>query len=258
MYFIYHIPGKKIGVTRDLNKRVTVIQGYRPDEYEVLDSSEDINYISDKEIELQKSYGYKVDRQKYKNLYSQKSNKMKINVTEQTTTFPIPRIKLNGWLMENMNQEWETSHGKFILTPETIRWITINSKKSMYNDKKSYIYNKAYYEAFLNPEHNPGFVEQLDIFNNIREWADERDLYKNGDPKTQLIKLYEESGELSQSLLKNDKAGIIDAIGDSVVVLTNLAHLVGTDIETCIKSAYDEISNRTGKMVNGTFVKTTL
>jgi hypothetical protein len=78
MYFIYHIPGKKIGVTRDLNKRVTAIQGYRPGEYEVLDSSEDINYISDKEIELQKSYGYKVDRQKYKNLYNQKSNKMKI------------------------------------------------------------------------------------------------------------------------------------------------------------------------------------
>ena len=253
MYFIYHIPGKKIGVTRDLNKRVTAVQGYRPGEYEVLDSSEDINYISDKEIELQKSYGYKVDRQKYKNLYHLKLNKMKINVTEQTTTFPVQRALLSGWLMGHMNQKWATSQGEFVISPETIKWITVNSKKSMYNDKKSYIYNKAYYEAFLNPEHTP--VEQLDIFNNIREWADERDLYKNGDPKTQLIKLYEESGELSQSLLKNDKAGIIDAIGDSVVVLTNLAHLIGTDIETCIKSAYDEISNRTGRMINGTFVK---
>ena len=253
MYFIYHIPGKKIGVTRDLNKRVTAVQGYRPGEYEVLDSSEDINYISDKEIELQKSYGYKVDRQKYKNLYHLKLNKMKINVTEQTTTFPVQRALLSGWLMGHMNQKWATSQGEFVISPETIKWITVNSKKSMYNDKKSYIYNKAYYEAFLNPEHTP--VEQLNIFNNIRGWADERGLYKNGDPKTQLIKLYEESGELSQSLLKNDKAGIIDAIGDSVVVLTNLAHLIGTDIETCIKSAYDEISNRTGRMINGTFVK---
>jgi len=253
IYYLYHIPGKKIGVTRDLNKRVTVTQGYKPDEYEVLDSSEDINYISDKEIELQKSYGYKIDRQKYKDLCNLKLNKMKINVTEQTTTFPVPRIQLSGWLMGHINQKWETSQGEFIISPETIKWITVNSKKSMYNDKKSYIYNKAYYEAFLNPEHTP--VEQLDIFNKIREWADERGLYKNGDPKTQLIKLYEESGELSQSLLKNDKAGIIDAIGDSVVVLTNLAHLVDTDIETCIKSAYDEISNRTGRMINGTFVK---
>ena len=256
MYFIYHLPGKKIGVTRNLNKRVTTVQGYKLDEYEVLDSSDDINYISDREIELQKSYGYKVDRQKYKNLCNQKLNKMKINVTEQTTTFPVPKLQLNNWLRDNMDLSWETSHGNFELNVETINWILLNCKKSMYNEKRSYIYNKAYYEAFLNPENNliPP-VELIDIFNNIRNWAEERGLYEKGDTKTQIIKLYEESGELSQALLKNNKEDIIDAIGDSVVVLTNLAHLVGTDIETCIQSAYDEISNRTGRMINGTFVK---
>ena len=88
MYNIYHIPGKKIGVTRNLNKRVTEQQGYAPEEYEVLFTSDDIEIISAKEIELQKSYGYKVDRQTYKNLI--KSNKMKINATEQTSTFPYP------------------------------------------------------------------------------------------------------------------------------------------------------------------------
>ena len=67
MYTIYHIPGKKIGVTRNINNRVTEQQGYTPDEYEVLLTSDDIDYISDMEIELQKSYGYKVDRQKYNN-----------------------------------------------------------------------------------------------------------------------------------------------------------------------------------------------
>ena len=66
MYYLYHIPGKKIGVTRDLNTRVTLIQGYNPSEYEVLDQSDDIDYISDKEIELQKSYGYKIDRKNIK------------------------------------------------------------------------------------------------------------------------------------------------------------------------------------------------
>ncbi len=68
MYYLYHIPGKKIGVTCNLNKRVTLTQGYSPDEYEVLDQSDDIDYISEKEIELQKSYGYKVDRKKYNEL----------------------------------------------------------------------------------------------------------------------------------------------------------------------------------------------
>jgi len=52
MYFIYHVPGKKIGVTRNLNKRVTVAQGYQPDEYEVLDSSDDINYLTGKNIKI--------------------------------------------------------------------------------------------------------------------------------------------------------------------------------------------------------------
>ena len=35
-YYIYHIPGKKIGVTRDLEERVTKQQGYESDEYEIL------------------------------------------------------------------------------------------------------------------------------------------------------------------------------------------------------------------------------
>ena len=67
-YCIYHIPGVKIGVTRDLKHRVEKQQGYKEGEYEVLEMSEDIDYISDKEIELQKKYGYTVDRKLYKNL----------------------------------------------------------------------------------------------------------------------------------------------------------------------------------------------
>ena len=81
MYYLYHIPGKKIGVTRDLNKRVTLMQGYKEGEYEVLEQSDDIDYISDREIELQQSYGYRVDMKTYKKLF----NKMKINHTEQTS-----------------------------------------------------------------------------------------------------------------------------------------------------------------------------
>ena len=60
-YYLYHIPGKKIGVTRNINKRVTQQQGYNLDEIEVLDQSTDIDYISSRELELQKSYGYRVD-----------------------------------------------------------------------------------------------------------------------------------------------------------------------------------------------------
>ena len=119
MYTIYHIPGKKIGVTRNINKRVTEQQGYAPDEYEVLLTSDDIDYISTMEIELQKSYGYKVDRQTYKNLIN-KRNKMNINATEQTSTFPCPLNKLKGQLMDNLDLSWETSHGTFKITKDNI------------------------------------------------------------------------------------------------------------------------------------------
>ncbi len=93
------------------------------------------------------------------------------------------------------------------------------------------------------------------IFPLIREWATDRGIYDKGDSKTQYIKLQEEAGELAQALLKNDRPEIIDAIGDMVVVLTNLAALEGLHIEDCIESAYDVIINRKGKMINGTFVK---
>mgnify|MGYP003642445166 FL=1 len=255
MYYLYHIPGKKIGVTRNLNHRVTLIQGYKENEYEVLEQSDDIDYISDREIELQKSYGYKVDLKKYKNL---KFNKMKINATEQTSTFPCPKNKLKGQLMDNLGLTWKTSHGNFTVTEKNIQWIMANAKTSMFNNGRSYIYNKAFYEAYFNPEHTPAQAccgNTSERFDLIRDWAATRGLYDEGDSNTQYVKLQEEAGELAKALLKNDQPEIVDAIGDIVVVLTNLAHLQGYDIEYCIDEAYKVIANRTGKMINGTFVK---
>ncbi len=266
MYKIYHIPGKKIGVTRNLNKRVTEQQGYAPDEYEVLLTSDDINEISTKEIELQKSYGYRVDRQSYKNLIN-KNKQMKINVTEQTTTFPVPLSKLKGQLLDNLNLSWDTSYGEFTLDTSMISWIMANSRTSMFNSNRSYIYNKAFYEAFFNPERGReeilGLVEEVarrpeeapTVYDLIRQWAQAKGIYAKGDSKTQYLKLMEEAGELAEALLKNDRPEIIDAIGDMVVVLTNLAALEDLRIEDCVTSAYDVIKSRKGKMINGTFVK---
>jgi NTP pyrophosphatase (non-canonical NTP hydrolase) len=252
MYYLYHIPGKKIGVTRDLNNRVTLIQGYKPNEYEVLDQSDDIDYISDKEIELQKSYGYKVDRKLYKNLF----NKMKINVTEQTSTFPVPLNKLKGRLMDNLDLSWETEHGKLHISLQTIDWIIKNAKTYMFNNERCYVYNKAFARFYDNNDlFKTNTQDNLEIFDKIRSWAKDRGLYEKGDPMTQYVKLQEEAGELAKALLKNDQPEVIDAIGDIVVVLTNLAHQKGLTIEECIATAYEVINKRTGKMINGTFVK---
>ena len=266
-YYLYHIPGKKIGVTRDLNKRVTQVQGYKPGEYEVLESSTDIDYISKKEIELQKSFGYRKDAKLYKNLF-----KMKINVTEQTTTFPVKLTKVREALENEPSLAWKTSFGRIVLCPKLIDWITNNSIESMYNSERSYVYNKALWEAFtkinslesLQQQFKPGTTEKvnhqlsdlgLNHFDLIRAWAAERGIYEKGNAHTQYVKLQEEAGELAKALLNKDKPEIKDAIGDIAVVLTNLAYLEGITIEECIESAYAEIANRKGKMINGTFVK---
>ena len=264
MYYIYHIPGKKIGVTCDLNNRVTVQQGYSSDEYEILESSDDIDYISSKEIELQREWGYRVDMVPYRNLNKNNKN-MNINVTEQTTTFPCPVDKLKGRLFDMIDFKWITEHGEFTITSDSIKWIMDNVKTSMFNNDRSYVYNKAFsvWRDTKNPLLNAGVFKKdvkcskkpLKMFENIRQWADERGIYDKGDTKTQLIKLQEEMGELAKATLEKDHDEVVDAIGDMVVVLTNLAHLNGVHIETCIAEAYNVISKRKGKMINGTFVK---
>jgi len=305
IYYIYHILGKKIGVTTNLKSRVEDQQGYEPGEYEILGRYTDIERAAERELYYQRIHGYPVDIVPYDKLNCNKNklNKMKINVTEQTSTFPCPANKLKGRLMDNIGMTWDTQHGTFKITLESIRWIMLNIKTSMFNDQRSYVYNKAFSRFYDNhdaydilggnledahmkdqysgktlaggmsdqknrdedgrlmvpenyeccDEDNPCTCKSQ--FDLIRDWADERGLYENGDPKTQALKLVEEVGEIARAVLKDDTDEIIDGIGDCVVVLTNLAELIGMPIEACVEEAYIEISKRTGKMVNGTFVK---
>ena len=287
-YYIYHIPGKKIGVTRDLKYRVEEQQGYGPDEYHIVMKSDNIDYISEQELYLQKQYGYRVDETPYNELKFN-NKEMNINITEQTTTFPCPVNKLKGQLMDNLGMTWHTDHGTFTINKYSIDWIMKNVNTSRYNHTRSYVYNKAfsrYYDnnqthdilggnledAHMKDQYNgncksgalsPTGVQERCAncdcpptrFDLIREWADQRGLYQNGDPKTQALKLVEEVGETCRAILKDDHKETIDGIGDAVVVLTNLAELCGPDIEYCIDAAYNEIKDRKGKMENGTYKK---
>ena len=298
-YYIYHIPGKKIGVTTNLKSRVEDQQGYGPGEYEILARRYDISEAAKYEALYQRMYGYPVDIVPYDKLNCNKNKlNMNINVTEQTTTFPCPANKLKGQLMDNLGMTWDTDHGTFTINQYSIKWIMKNIKTSMFNKQRSYVYNKAFARFYDNHQTHDylggnladahmrerypsnghetrtgglaptGMQEQSyeccdennpctcrSRFELIREWADERGLYKNGDTKTQALKLVEEVGETCRAILKEDYVEITDGIGDCVVVLTNLAELHGVSIEECIDAAYREIKNRTGKMVNGTYKK---
>jgi NTP pyrophosphatase (non-canonical NTP hydrolase) len=89
----------------------------------------------------------------------------------------------------------------------------------------------------------------------ILNWAEARNLLHSENALKQYSKLQEESNELLLSILNKDPYEQIDAIGDCAVVLIILANQLGHDFDKCLESAYDEIKNRTGKTVNGNFVK---
>ena len=93
----------------------------------------------------------------------------------------------------------------------------------------------------------------------VNNWADKRNL-KQADPKIQWMRITEEVGEIRDVLLKPTKftepqAALKDAIGDTLVTIIVLAHQLDLDVTECLSVAYEEIKNRKGKMVNGTFVK---
>ena len=243
-YKIYHIPGVKIGCTTNVKKRVEEEQGYKPGEYDILYETDDIVEASEAERNLQKELKYKTDIKLYKDLFRKKMNKH--SSSQATTTFKISPNNINAEFLKDITLE--LSEGIYELNNEDyIDWILNNVHASQFGPGTCYIYNKAFTKAFKS--------NGTSAFNKIRDWAKDRNLYQKGDSKTQYVKLMEEAGELAQALLKQDKAEIKDAIGDMVIVLANLSELEGFKIEDCIDESFNVISKRTGKMVNGTFVK---
>tara|TARA_R110002020_G_scaffold430201_1_gene639839 strand:- start:3133 stop:3444 length:312 start_codon:yes stop_codon:yes gene_type:complete len=89
----------------------------------------------------------------------------------------------------------------------------------------------------------------------VQEWAKEKGIFKKGTPLKQALKTLEEVTELLIAIADNDEAEIEDAIGDILVTLIILAEMQQVTLEECLNGAYDIISKRTGKMVNGQFVK---
>ena len=252
MYYVYHIKGIKVGCTKNLKKRVEQEQGYK--NYTILFKSKDIKKASNAERYFQKQLGYKVDLNTYENLTNNKTKTKKmIKKTNHTVTFKVEKSNINKEFLLNLAVINNLNGRDIIICEELSDWILKNLKKSQFNNEM-FIYNQSLINAYDFLIENKE-LKNLNIFDLIRQWAEDKGIYKLGDAKTQYVKLMEEAGELAQAILKNDEPEVIDAIGDMVVVLTNLAKLKGHNIEDCIKSAYDVIKSRQGKMINGTFVK---
>jgi uncharacterized protein YabN with tetrapyrrole methylase and pyrophosphatase domain len=92
-----------------------------------------------------------------------------------------------------------------------------------------------------------------DLIKKVVRWHKDRNLIDGSDDKSQVMKLLQELGELSDSVCKGED--IMDDIGDMLVVMINICERNGVEIEDCLGVAYDDIKNRKGVMLDGVFVK---
>ena len=89
----------------------------------------------------------------------------------------------------------------------------------------------------------------------IIDWAKDKGILEKGTRVKQSYKTLEEVGELISAVSINDEAEIKDALGDILVTIIIQAEMQNLDLIECVESAYNTISQRTGKMIKGTFVK---
>tara|TARA_R110001592_G_scaffold87117_4_gene257262 strand:- start:28033 stop:28335 length:303 start_codon:yes stop_codon:yes gene_type:complete len=94
-----------------------------------------------------------------------------------------------------------------------------------------------------------------ELITNVIEWADVKGILVKDNAPKQMLKVLEEVGETSGALLKNNIDEIKDGIGDSFVTLIILATQCGFTPTECLEAAWGEIKGRTGKTVNGIFIK---
>ena len=93
------------------------------------------------------------------------------------------------------------------------------------------------------------------LIDSVVDWADDRGLVKEENSDKQLIKIIEEVGELSSAFLKKNRKEEIDAVGDILVTLIIFAEIRGYDVMSALGYAYQEIKDRTGRIVDGSFIK---
>ena len=91
----------------------------------------------------------------------------------------------------------------------------------------------------------------------VIQWSKDRKIIPNSTPWAQWKKLVEEACvEVADAMHSRDPHALSDAIGDSIIVLINLAAMVGMDAVECTAGAYEQIKDRRGYLrEDGIFVK---
>ena len=89
----------------------------------------------------------------------------------------------------------------------------------------------------------------------VIKWGESKGIFDKSSPAKQLEKTQEEVTELSEALTDDDLDNIRLEAGDVFVTLILLLEMKGLHPNECLEAAYSKISKRTGKMIDGLFVK---
>ena len=281
LYTVYHLlKHSKVGVTKRSLELRAAEQGCTLNDMTVLYTTNCLDTASNKEEEMQEKFGYSPDSfQSYKQSTINKMVKTRKFTSPTTHNAGInrglkSRAELLAFLRLGPLEIGTKGFTGVFSSEDQFQYLVDTAIQSQYESGDFY-----WSTSLLQIAHTLGptphrrqsdndmdlpypsginrtfAVELIPQFSEIREWANARGIYTKGDAKTQFLKLLEEVGELSRGILKADQDEIIDALGDTLVVLINLSHLCGYNLEYCLHKAFDVIQDRKGKMVNGTFVK---
>jgi hypothetical protein len=119
MYYIYHIPGVKIGCSQNIKKRM---QSQKFSQYEIVEEHYDVYKASKREIELQKKYGYKVDRIPYYESLKRITKAQDISL--KTKDEWLPNV---DWKARDEKVDWDARKQKIINHPNFINRRIVNS-----------------------------------------------------------------------------------------------------------------------------------
>jgi len=98
-------------------------------------------------------------------------------------------------------------------------------------------------------------MNYLNLEERVLQWAENKGILDNAEPINQGLKTLEEVNELLTGIVTDDREEIKDAFGDILVTIIIGAELQGLNLLDCLESALNIIEKRTGKMINGQFVK---
>ncbi|AHL19663.1 phosphoribosyl-ATP pyrophosphohydrolase family protein [Enterococcus phage VD13] len=93
-----------------------------------------------------------------------------------------------------------------------------------------------------------------ELITQVEEWSRNKGLDKAA-PEKQFLKVIEEVGEVAAAMARNDREELVDGLGDTFVTLIILCQQLGVEPHEALDTAYGVISKRTGKMIDGVFVK---